>query len=85
MDQLQELIKMSDALKDMKDFLKEANDIHTKSRDSLVRAGEFIATADLHQCKWLLNELSDRVATLTGCCDHIEDAISDINLCLEDE
>ena len=78
MDQLQQLIKMSEALKDMSSFLKASNDQDRKN--SLCEAGQFISTADLKECKWLLIELADRVATLTGVCGHIEDAISEIDV-----
>ena len=81
MEQLQELIKMSDALKDMNAFLKVSNDQYLKLTD----VGEYISKADLYQCKWMLLELADRVANLTGCCNHIEDAIYDIELCMGEE
>ena len=38
------------------------------------KAGDFVKTADAHDCLWLINELVDRVSTLTGCASELEDA-----------
>ena len=38
------------------------------------KAGDFVKTADAHDCLWLINELVGRVSTLTGCASELEDA-----------
>jgi hypothetical protein len=48
-------------------------------KGAMFEIGEFIEMADLLECKWVINELIDRVSTLTGCANHLEDAVADIN------
>ena len=42
--------------------------------DSLYECGGFIKDANLHECKWIINELIDRVSSLVGCATELEDA-----------
>ena len=44
------------------------------NRKEMVRIGAFVETADLGQCLHLINELIDRVSTLTGEAGSLEDA-----------
>jgi len=43
-------------------------------RDDMFCAGAFIKDADLQECLWVINELIERVSTLTGCASELEDA-----------
>jgi len=43
-------------------------------RDDMMCAGAFIKDADLQECLWVVNELIERVSTLTGCASQLEDA-----------
>ena len=42
--------------------------------DERYKAGEFVSNADASECLWLINELAERVSTLTGCASELEDA-----------
>lgn len=42
--------------------------------DTLVEIANFIGNASLLECKHIINELIDRVSTLTGCAGELEDA-----------
>ena len=44
---------------------------HMKER---YKARDIVKTADAHDCLWLINELVDRVSTITGCASELEDA-----------
>lgn len=54
--------------------------IHKPANYNLERLGElaklsdFIQAADVFECKLIINELIDRVSTLTGCAKELEDA-----------
>jgi hypothetical protein len=52
--------------------LAESNRIARKGEMFCV--GAFIKNADLQECLWVINELIERVSTLTGCASELEDA-----------
>lgn len=64
------------ALPDVPQMIVDAQDKAKRmSRlDELVGIAEFIGGASLLECKHIINELADRVSTLTGCATELEDA-----------
>lgn len=68
-------------LTDIQKIMSEAHKIARRMRrgDELTEVSEFIAEASLHECKLIIDDLIDRVATLTGGAPELEDAAASIN------
>ena len=52
---------------------------HFSRSETQDEIAEFIADASLQECKLIIADLIDRVATLTGCAPELEDAACAIN------
>jgi hypothetical protein len=47
---------------------------HKARMDERYKAGDFVKDADASECLWLINELVERVSSITGCATELEDA-----------
>jgi hypothetical protein len=82
---MQTAVAMSDAFfgrlneRGIPDVPRMIIDAQVKSKQlarltELSALSDFIGDASLLECKLIINELTDRVSTLTGCADKLEDA-----------
>jgi hypothetical protein len=64
------------------ELAEESRRAHMNER---YKAGDFIKTADAHDCLWLINELAGRVASITGDASDLEDAACALIKHIDDE
>lgn len=57
----------------------------TPRLNTIMAIADFIDTASLLECKHIINELVDRVSTLTGCATELEDASCALTKEIENE